>query len=358
MPRYTLSQFKGLYSWPEFLNLDSGDPRWLLILNEAVERLMNAGLWCGTYQRYRVCTRDACLTWPRAFQTIEVVDVCGSPMTVRNQWFEFLDQGPGLWTGGQNCSGGGPLRCPTYNYLDRGRGYVMFDDTRAAASKLRFTTQFAADAGKVINVRGYDSTGQWVLTNGGNTVGEDVTLINGSVDTTTEWGPQVFREVIKAPTKGFVTVDSYDVVVGDSVLYPMARWEPGETVPDYRRCVIPALRDAASGATDAEGEPCPPTVTVMAKLAFIPLESDLDILPLTNGPAIKLAMISVQKQERGDYEGARIAMNGVFDPISRRMRDGAIPLLNEELEVFNGAGAVAPLRLERGLDNAGVLNFI
>lgn len=348
MPRYTLGQFKTLYSWPEFLNLDSADSRWLMILNEAVERLMNMGLWCGTYQRYRICTREACLTWPRQFQTIEVVDVCGDPTTIRNQWFEFLDQGPGLWRGGSNCQTG--VCCPTYNYLDRGRGFVMFDDTRAASNKLRFTTQFAADAGKIINVRGLDDTGNWVLTNNGNTVGEDVILTAGSVDTVTNWGPQSFREVIKAKTKGFVTVNSYDTVVGDSVLYPMARWEPSETIPDYRRCVIPSLPNGNSL--------CAPAVTVMAKLAFIPLENDLDILPLTNGPAIKLAMLSVQKQERGDYEGARAAMHGSYNPVTRRFQDGAVPLLDEELAIFQGSGAVSPLRIERGVDNAGVLNLI
>lgn len=357
--RMTLSQFKQLYSWVAFLNLDATDSRWLLLLNEAIERLMNAGLWCGTYQRYRVCTSEACLTWPRQFQTIEVVDVCGAPVTVRNQWFEFLDQGPGLWQGGQNCGGTNPLKCPSYNYLDRGRGYVMFDDTRAAASRIRLTTQFAADAGKVVNVRGYDSTGSWVLTGGGNIVGENVTLVNGSVDTVTEWGPQVFREVIKAATKGTVAANAYDVAVGDSVLTPLALWEPGETVPNYRRCVIPQLQGLEScGVNDVNGAPCKPTVTVMARLAFIPLESDMDILPLTNGPAIKLAMLSILKQERGDSEGARAAMHGSYNPRSGRFEDGAIPLLDEELATFQGSGAVAPLRLESGLQNAGVINLL
>lgn len=357
--RYTLADFKTRYSWVEFLNLDSSDPRWLLVLNEAIERLMNMGLWCGTYQRYRFCTSEACLTWPRQFQTIEVVDVCGAPITVRNQWFEFLDQGPGLWQGGLNCSGTSPLRCPSYNYLDRGRGYVMFDDTRAAASRIRLTTQFAADAGKVVNIRGYDSDGRWVLTDDGDTVGENVTLINGSVDTITEWGPQVFREVIKPVTKGVVSAFAYDVAIGDSALTSLALWEPSETIPDYRRCVIPALQGLQTcGQRDAEGNLCRPTVTVMGKLAFIPLSNDLDILPLTNGPAVKMAMLSVSKQEKGDFEGARAAMHGTFNPLLRRFEDGAIPLLEMELAAFQGSGTVAPLRIERGVDTAGVLNLI
>ena len=96
----------------------------------------------------------------------------------------------------------------------------------------------------------------------------------------------------------------------------------------------------------------------MAKLAFIPLETDLDILPLTCGPAIKKAMMAIMKEERGDTPGAQAAMWGTFDPTMRRWRDGAVPLLEEELAVFQGSGTVAPLRIEKGLDNAGVINLI
>lgn len=353
--RFTLGQFKTQFNWVQFLNLAPSDPRWLLLFNEAVKRLMDAGLWCGTYQRYQICTTAACLTWPRQFDTIEVVDICGSPVTVRNQWFEFLDQGPGLWRGGRGACGG--VCCPTINYIDRGRGYVMFDDV-TAPSKIRFYTQFAADAGKVINIRGYESgSNQWVLTDGGATEGENVTLTSTFVDTVTTWMPQVFRDIIKDKTLGHVR--AYAVPVDDpTALKALAVWEPSETIPNYRRCVIPALSRSTGCCNGLVPSTCKPTVTVMAKLAFIPLESDLDIVPLTCAPAIKMAMLSILKQERGDSEGARDAMHGSFNPITRQFEDGAIPLLEAELAAYQGSGSVAPLRLQRNLDTANIVNLI
>lgn len=370
--RYTLSNFKQAFSWVAFLNMGPTDPRWLLLLNEALSRLMNLGLWVGTYQRYQICTNNACLTWPRQFETIEVVDVCGVPITVRNQWFEFLDQGPGLWRGGRGGRCG--LTCPTINYLDRGRGFVTFDDPTDYCY-IRLFTQFAADAGKNVNLRGWDLNQQWVLTNDGAVVGENLTLTATYIDSTTVWMPQVFREAIKDKTLGHVRAYWYSssdpyvtglnpdgsphaINLAMVTLYPIALWEPGELVPDYRRCVIPSISRNAGCCSGLVPNDCKPTVTVMAKLAFVPLDNDLDLLPLTNAAAVKMAMLSVLKQERGDLEGARAAMWGNLNPITKQFEDGAVPLLENELATFQGSGSVAPIRLERGVDNAGVLNLI
>ena len=371
--RYTVDDFKLLYDWPSCLNLDSSDPRWLKVLNEALERLMGMGRWVGTYQRYQLCTNNACLTWPREFATIEVLDICGTPVTIRNEWFEFIDNGPGLWRG--NCQGNA-LGCQSINYLDRGRGFVTFDDPKVNCY-IRLFVQFADDAGKVVNLRGWDSNQQWVLTDNGATVGENLTLNGTYVDSETVFMPQVFREVVKAKTAGFVRAYFYaeddPYITGIDAdgnlhpidpalvaLTPIAAWEPGETIPNYRRCVIPMLQSSgrACGSDTTTPVTRKPTVTVMAKLAFIPMESGLDFIPLTNAPAIKMAMIAVQKQERGDISGSQAAMRGTFNPITRKFEDGAVPLLEAELEEFQGAGSVVPLRLERGYDNANVLNFL
>lgn len=356
--RHTLASFKAAYNWQQTLNLSSTDPRWLQLLNEALEQLMTMGMWVGTWQRYRIATHDNQITWPRQFQTIQVVDICGIPTPVRNEWYEYLEQGPGMWSA---CSD-----CDTLKYIDRGNGFVMFDDLRVE-SYLRLYPQFAADVGKVVNIRGYDTNHQWVLTNNGATVGEDVTLALPYVDTVTAWMPQVFREVIKAETVGHVRAYSFAIddvnwpgSPGNVTLTAMAVWEPSETVPNYRRCVIPTLDDAGGCCTDASlvGSTAKPTVTVQAKLAFIPLSSDLDVLPLQNGPAIKLAMLALTRKERGDDAGARAAMYGVLDPVRRKFVDGAIPLLEDELDQHEGYGVTAPLRLERSIDNAGVYNLI
>lgn len=360
--RLTLAEFKTKYNWAQVLNLSVTDARWLQYLNEASERLLNMGMWVGTTARYAVCTKSACLTWPRQFQSIIAMDVCDRPITIRSQWHEFLENGPGL----------ARIKCCTaFNSYDRGSGFAMFDDI-TVNSKIRLYTQFSTDAGKTVTIRGLDENRQPVLTSSGNIEGEVMTLTGTYVDSVTTWSRQAIREVIKQKTKGFVRAYAYDASLpvppaspgpDDTPLTPLAVWEPTETLPDYRRSFIPALSSRRGGCCNDGLVPhtdCDKTkVTVIAKIKFITIENDLDFLPIGNAPALKMAMLAVMKEERGDYDGARIAMHGSLDPVRRRYFGGAIPTLEEELDSYQGAGMVNTLRLESGnIAGAQILNLI
>jgi hypothetical protein len=345
MPRRTCSELKSAVDWTEVLGICPDHPSFLKLLNQALPRLMNAGLYVDQTQLYRFCTSKACITLPRQFSTFEVVDVCNHPAQVRNQWFEFLENGPGMTTLSQSCSGTGTGGCHGMNVHPRGRGFAGFGDLTFEESRIRLFPTQAADAGKYITVRGYDSNGNWVLTSGGNVEGEAMRLAFPYVDSVTVWGKQQFRQVIKAITKGFVKAYVYDAndESGDPTLCPIASWEPSETLPDYRRYLIPAIEGMGSGCSGVTGEPV--KVDVIARLQHVDVVSDLDILPIGNIPALKLGMLAIQKEERGDLEGARIALYGSFDPIRRRFVGGAIPTLEDELEAFAGSGTVIPLRI-------------
>lgn len=366
--RLTLGSFKATANWPQTLNVNSSDPRFLLWLNELLYRFLNANHYVGSVQRYRICTTSACVCWPRQFETIESLDICDSPMPIRNQWFEFLENGPGLAHLGRGCQ--------TFNSFDRGNGYAMFDDI-LVPSKIRLYRSFNADAAKSVTIRGFDLNGQEVFTNNGTVAGEKLTLNSTFVDSETIWMPQTFREVIKDATTGYVRAFSYDATLpppplspgpNDTPLRALAVWEPTETLPNYRRSFIPAIEANRGGCCHGpviipsnQTQPTcrKTTVTVMAKIAFIPVANDLDFLWTSNFAALKMGMISLMKQERGDTAGARDAMQGVFDPILKRFRDGAIPLLEDELDAFQGAGTVAPLRLESGMtDRVNIVNLI
>lgn len=372
MPRQTLAEFKTWFSSDAVLNLSVTDPRWLQYLNQALERLMMPGMWVGTTGRYAIQTRSACLTWPRSFVTIEAMAVCDQPVPIRNQWFEFLEAGPGK----QHILGRGSSsfgQCGARNVLasfDRGSGYAMFDDL-CVPSVVRLYPSLAVDEGKAVTLRGWDYNGNEVLTDNGNMQGETVELALPYVEFLTIWGKQVFREVIKAKTKGYVRAFSYDASLPpppaapgttDTPMKAMAVWEPSETIPDYRRSFIPAISGGQGGcgcrsSTDGTDEPL--TVTVVAKHKFIPLEFDLDFLPITSPSAVKLAMRSVMLQERGDDAGARTAMRGIWNPVLKRFEDGAIPLLEEQLDEFQGAGTSIILRRDMdALGGSAVQNFI
>ncbi len=253
----------------------------------------------------------------------------------------------------------------------------MFDDP-VVPSKIRLYPQFNSDIGKVVNIRGLDSNYQPVLTNGGATVGESIVIQSPYVDSVTTWAAQTFHEVTKAKTIGYVRAYSYDAslpippaapTASDTPLLALAVWEPTETLPDYRRSFIPALDVRNGGGACCNDRlvpisdphsPCGRTrVTVIAKMKFIPVEVDTDFLPIGNAPALKLAMLAVMLEERRDYDGARIAMQGVFDPLRRRYYNGAIPLLDEELAAYQGDGVVNVVRTEGGnIAGAQLLNLI
>lgn len=367
--RQTLGTFKATANWPQIINLTPSDPRFLLWLNELLYRFLISDLYVGSTQRYHICTHSACITWPRQFSTIESMDICDSPIPLRNGWFEFLENGPGLARTGRGCQ--------TWNAFDRGSGFATFDDI-LVPSRIRLYRSYNADAAKTVTIRGFDYNGQEVLTNGGATAGEKITLSSAYVDTNTIWMPQTFREILKDPTMGYVRAYSYDANLPvppaspgplDTPLRQLAVWEPSETLPNYHRTLVPQIANNSGGcrscltnvvSEDAPEQTCRKTsVTVVAKIAFIPVSSDLDFLWTSNFPALKMGMISLMRQERGDFAGAKAAMEGEFDPIRRRFRNGAIPLLEEELDSFQGQGTVAPLRLESAFtDRAFVYNPI
>lgn len=359
--RHTLASFKLTANWPNVLNMDVTDSRWLQLLNEASFRLLSMGMWVGTTIKYAICVNNACLTWPRSVETIIAMDVCDTPITLRSQWHEFLENGPGL----------ARLKaCTTLNSFDRGAGFVMFDDL-TTASVIRLYPQFNADVGKTVTIRGLDANYQPVLTGGGSIDGERIPLALPFVDSNTTWGRQVFRQVLKDPTIGFVRAYAYDALLPpppaspgplDTPLIPLAIWEPTETLPDYRRSFIPAL-DAKNGCRCGDGltnTDCTKSrVTVVAKQKFIPIANDLDFLPIGNAPALKMAMLAVMREERGDTAGATLAMRGTFDPLTKRYIGGAISILDDELSEYQGAGVVSPIRLESSLtDRATILNFL
>src|SRR6185436_7431943 len=98
------------------LNLSPADPRLMLYVNEACERLFWTGenFW-GLTQRFSMCVRNGCVTLPRRIASIESIWRCGQPLQIRNQWFEALESGPGLQTNtNQNGS------CSTGNCSNNG----------------------------------------------------------------------------------------------------------------------------------------------------------------------------------------------------------------------------------------------
>lgn len=317
-------------SVPKVLNMAPTDPRIYRYANESVQRLISRGAWWGTRGKFRFCTSDDCLVWPRQIASIEAVAVCDQPITVRNGWFEFLESGYGL----QDSSCGAP------NLLDRGET-CTFADIRGTNKKVKVYADVAEDADAKILIQGYDENDNWIRTepNGAGTGWEDGEYvgINAATPQTSTKFFKAITSVQKPETNGVVRL--YELNNDDATQRAIAVYEWDETRPIYRKSHIPGLTH--------DGDDCQQTVTVMAKLEFIPVKKATDWLLIGNIPAIKDMCQSIFKSECNLFEE------------SAAWEAKAIRELQTELRHHMGPSVVQPVRMQRReISGAGVISIL
>ena len=144
---------------------------------------MMQGLFWGTYQTYQICvSSEGCLTWPRQVASIEALAVNDQPITLRNNWFEYLQTGFGI----RSTSNSSELQL-----MDRGRSAVFLDMTDFS-STLQVYSEVDEDASAKLLVQGYDQNGNWIRTLEGSQ------WIDGeyiSIGTTTAASSKIFTAI-------------------------------------------------------------------------------------------------------------------------------------------------------------------
>jgi hypothetical protein len=310
----------------KLLSMSATDSRVVGYINEAQERLLYKGLWVDTYARYAITNSNGTITWPRQLETIEVVALDDRPGVVRNEWFEFLETGPGLLDSTDGDS---------YTLVDRGTA-VCFSDIDGTDKKLRVYSGATTDAGKRVLLQGYNATGEWIRTQDGATWidGEYVTMTTTYADTVT-----LFSEltgVQKPDTDGIVKLHEYKP--SDSTSRLIAEYQPTEKRPTYRRSLIPGLADDNTTVT----------VTVVGKLRFTPARVDTDWLFIGYEAALKEMVMSIRKAENNLVQEAQA------------YEDRAVQLLQEQLLNHLGAGHVAVPRFQNTntFGGGGVANLV
>lgn len=303
------------------INVSVSDTRVISIVNEACERLLYEMKGVGTIVRYNICTNSRCLTWPREIETIEAAAFCQTPAVIRNGWYEFLGDGPGIADG--SCG-------PCLTLIDRGNA-IAFDDITGTGKKLAIYADGNEAAGARVLIRYYDLNGNKVYTvDGSNTIeGEYLTIpaAGGYTYSTYEVFPNGLYEVIKPVTKRVIRL--YEYTIAGGALKPLAYYEPDEELPSYRRSYIPCL--------ESSGDSCSTMpVTIQAKLRFIPATGDNSILSVSNRGAIRLAVQAIYKEE-----------NNLLGEAAMYWQQ-AIRAMDKQLEHWIGDGAVAPIKVVSG----------
>jgi len=363
------------------------NPQLLDRTNEAQERLLNKGLYAGTYGRYSVCVYGGCITLPREFETILGYNYDGAAAQVYNQWYEFMANGPGMSPAG------------AWRQL-QDRGFVPSFRPLDAQRYIRVYTDLAEDATSTILFRGSDTYNNRVQTieSGAYIDGERLNLSAGSGNSSvlvsgftgsntdgnsvfawfgTENSKPKYRNLEgwiisnNASVWRVLNASSTQVAIssGNSDYPWQATFTPSLTTTELPHTTVNAFRSidainktatkgwvrvyAVDPTTGAEyciailapDETLPQyrryaipghereegvTVTVLAKRKFIPVITDDDDLIVTNLGALKMMAIAIEKEENNNLDEAM------------KYEEKAVELLREELAEVEGANIGRP----------------
>ena len=363
------------------------DPQLLARTNEAQERLLNKGLYAGTYGRYSVCVYGGCITLPREFESILGYNYSGVPAQVYNQWYEFMANGPGIAPAGD-----------WKRLIDR--GYVPCFRSLEAQKYIRVYTDLIEDSTSTILIRGSDTYNNRIQTieNGAYIDGERLNLSAGSGNssvlvsgftgafiegngvyafyTTTNSKP-AYRNlngwILNNDGSNWQFLDAsatqIDLSAGNSSYPWQTTYGVTLTLTELPRTTVNAFRsidainksptkgwvrvyavDPTTGSESciailAPSETLPQyrryaipgfeseegaTVTVLAKRKFIPAVSDDDDLIVTNLGALKMMAIAIEKEENNNLDEAM------------KYEEKAVELLREELKEVEGTNIGRP----------------
>lgn len=275
-------------------------------LNQAMERVINSGLWKGNISYTAFQSVDDYFTLPYPYLSVIGSQWFRSPVPVFGQFHEFLPGGPGQPMANQPPNG---------IIQDIGDGYATLVDPPTAGSTLLIKPDLLIDSGKVFRFYGISN-------------GREIFDVNGmGMDVVVNFPSSSVATVFDTVTGIQVPVDSTtgaSTMIGGWTLYSVAPdatetqlgyYYPNETRPSYRRYTI--------GVTTASNTTVPFAVTVLVRRRFMPVFKETDWIYPGNVGALKFAMQAV------DSESAKNPAQPFWDQCYN--------ILNQELHALRGA---------------------
>lgn len=311
------------------INLSPKDSRVVGYINSAQQLLLSKGHWWGTCPKYTVQVTDQLFTLPPQFATMEQVAVSREPIDIRTQWYEFNSAGWGVVNDPDATTPNTACRAALF----RGR-FCSFKSIAGSGLKLRVQCDLAADVGTQITLLGYDdaTTPNWIRTNPTGTYQDgEIVLASQTPGTLSALNFSKLTGVRKPRTNGQIWLYTEDAL-GNRVL--IGQYQHWETNPEYSRYLLPTIPTQAT------------QVDFVGKLAFRPAVEPEDELIITNLEALKLAVMAVRLTEIGSTAEAALLMNGRRDGMGKVIADGAVTMLDEELNHYEGSGYRPVARVE------------
>lgn len=311
------------------------DARFLQLLNEATERLLICGMWWGTVQKWRFCATDGCVALPSQFATLEAVAVCGRPISVRDQFYEFLENGFGIrgsnvtnTTQGTTspCCGGVSGVCGAAEALYRGH-YPTFADIQPTGKQLQLVCDKITDVGKTVLCLGYDDNNNWIRTtqNGVVADGEVVALQQGS-GTISVNNFSVVTD-LQPPQNLDGQWWLYEYTVATAAQRLIGQFQYFDIRPYFGRYFFPSIfPQTTTGGTCRQV-----LVEALVKLEFIPVKNDTDYLIINSLPALKEMMMALSKAEDEPDAIRKVQIVSAGQTIAKQ-------ILDQQLDHYLGSG--------------------
>lgn len=268
---------------------------------------------------------------PRQIASLEGIAICGRPVTLRNQYFEFLETGAGIQGGrfvgesGSQCS----FSCGPSAVIFRGTVATQTDIV-GINKKLRLICDLASDVGKEVLCLGFDENGNWVRTVQGGTV-KDGEIIVLAQSTGTD-SNNLFSSItdIQPPDDLDGQWWLYSLNTDDSTVSLLSNYQYDEVRPVYNRYLMPICSRTGS---------CTQTlVDAIGKLAYIPMRVNTDYCIIGNIPALKTGCeaINSAEHEPDGVKKIQIMEAGMIE---------ATKFLNEELQANTGDKTVPGIQV-------------
>lgn len=279
--------------------------------------------WRGTIRQAVFTIYDEeYITLPRGMLTVQAATLQGTgdnyrqwcPFVVTNEWFQWIPGGTGFNSNPPDS---------TWTFNSVGDGFVFFRKLPSEGT-IKITNTTTESAGS-FNIRGYDSSGDKVFTGTGASriEGENVampTVSGTSTTSSTVWddGDSVYG-IVKPTTNGVLLVYHVASVGGTETL--IARYDPGEVNPNYRRYMVP-------GACITDGQ-----VVALCKIAFVPVVVDNDQITPGNLIALEIALMAVNFRRKAEMDKATQYLQMAIDE------------LNSEVFTFNAEQSLPTLQI-------------
>jgi hypothetical protein len=320
---------------PSQIGACPNDQRFLDLLNEAQERLLITGKYWGTVQKWRFCASDGCVALPSQFATLEAVAVCGRPIAVRDQFYEFLENGFGIR--GQNivsttqgttnaCCGGTSGVCGISEALYRGH-YPTFSDIQPTGKTLQLVCDKLTDVGKPVLCLGYDDNGNWIRTIQNGVVADGEVVLLAQAPGTISINNFSSVTDLQPPNNLDGQWWLYEYTQSTATQRLIGQYQYFEVRPYFPRYFFPSI----ISQTPVAGVCSQVLVEALVKLDFIPVKKDTDYLIIGSLPALKEMIMALSKAEDEPDAIRKVQIVSAGLSVARQ-------ILDQQLDHYLGSG--------------------